>query len=58
MTSTMKTQTTVRETIPPHLLSRIENEWQQMRSVAVGDRRTEIRPENRPSAAPVSSTRG
>ena len=43
MTSTEKTQTTVRETIPPHLLSRIENEWQQMRTVAVATQRPEAR---------------
>ncbi|TCM55677.1 MULTISPECIES: hypothetical protein [unclassified Rhizobium] len=54
MTSTEKTQTTVRETIPPHLFSRIENEWQQMRSVAVATPRTD----DRSAAAEVSIARG
>ncbi len=52
MTSTEKTQTTVRETIPPHLLSRIENEWQQMRAVTVATPRADARPDARPTATP------
>ncbi len=50
MTSTEKTQTQTRETIPPHLLSRIENEWQQMRTVAVATPRAEARTDARPAA--------
>lgn len=51
MTSTEKTQTTARETIPPHLFSRIENEWQQMRTVAVATPRLEARDDARPAKA-------
>lgn len=44
MSASEKTTTTVRETIPTHLLSRIENEWQQMRAVNTPAPKVEIRP--------------
>lgn len=44
MTSTEKTQTAARDTIPLHLLNRIESEWNQMRAATVASPRPVVRP--------------